>query len=454
MSPRRALWISGVAMLVLGAVLLWLDEPMWDAGGPGIVGFELAGSEAEAGDILTEWGDEGRDAARVSLWVDFPYLVAYGTFLGLAAAALGRGRAAVAAPLAAGLDVAENVSLLLVLGGHAVEIAPALAALFALLKFLLLGFAVASILLALAARRPRVALGLVALGVVVLAVSVVVADRDTAPARAAGGQILNLPQGDVHVRVDGPRAAPPVVLVHGFSASGRWWDPIVPRLARRFRVIRVDLLGHGGSEKPRDGYAMERQADVVAAAARELGVRRAAVVAHSMGGVVATALVERHRALVERLMVIGTAPGPYDGGVDLYTPAFLPVTGHLVRLYTSDDVIRWAVEQGLRPEVDATPAQMEAFDAVTYRSFTQSSRESEDFKEDAPLDERLRRARFGVTAVFGDADEEGAEAARYEEVPGSELIVVSGAGHSTMLDRPASTAALVERFAARRGATR
>jgi pimeloyl-ACP methyl ester carboxylesterase len=444
---RTALWVTGAVAFILGGVLLALERPMWDAGGPGIVGFELAGSAGAARDILVEWGSSGRDAARLSLWLDFAFLVAYGTFVTLAAAALGRRAAVVAAPLAAACDAVENVALLLVLGGRGGATAPVVAAVFAALKFVLIGFALGSIAVALVARRPAWGLAALAAGVVVVAASVVVADRQTVPARSDGGRVLALPAGDVHVRVDGPAGAPALLLLHGFSVSGRWWDRVVPRLARRYRVVRVDLLGHGGSEKPRDGYTMERQADVVAGAARRLGVRRAAVVAHSMGGTVATALVERHRALVGRLMLVGTAPAPYDGGPTIATGAFLPVSGHLTRLYVSDDLLRWVAEQGLRPEVDASPAQMAALDAVTYRSFTGSARAAEDFKRAAPLDARLRRARFPVTAVFGSGDGEAADAARYLRVARSRLLRIPGSGHSPMLDRPARMAAVVEAFA-------
>ena len=87
---------------------------------------------------------------------------------------------------------------------------------------------------------------------------------------------------------------------------------------RGLRVIRFDLLGHGNSEMPRDGYAPDEQARRVAAALRKLRVRRATVVGHSMGGTVASALVEEKPRLVRRLAVIGTPPR--DGFAD---PSFL-----------------------------------------------------------------------------------------------------------------------------------
>jgi hypothetical protein len=172
MTRHRALWLLAAVWAALMVVLVVLDGRMQDAGGPGILGFELAGSEQRAAEILADWGDEGQDAARLSLWLDFPYLVAYGAFLAVASLALGdaaarRGRArlarlarpaAAAAAGAAAWDVAENVCLLIVLGGAGGATAPLLATIFASAKFALLAAVLAYVLatlLALAATRAR-----------------------------------------------------------------------------------------------------------------------------------------------------------------------------------------------------------------------------------------------------------------------------------------------------------
>lgn len=172
MTRRRALWISGVAAAVLLAVLAVLDGRMQDAGGPGIVGFELAGSSARAAEILADWGEKGQDAARLSLWLDFPYLVAWGAFLALAVASV-RDRAAERgwtrfaragavvvgfAIAAAACDAIEDVNLLLTLEGHGGSAAPVIATGFAIAKFALMAIAAIYLvagLLAMAVARAR-----------------------------------------------------------------------------------------------------------------------------------------------------------------------------------------------------------------------------------------------------------------------------------------------------------
>ena len=75
------LWIAGAATLVLWAFLVYQDGQIKQSNGPGIISFEVAGTEEHAKDILEDWGANGRDDARVSLYVDFAYLVAYAVFL-------------------------------------------------------------------------------------------------------------------------------------------------------------------------------------------------------------------------------------------------------------------------------------------------------------------------------------------------------------------------------------
>jgi hypothetical protein len=141
------------------------DQRMQDTGGPGIIAFELTGGENRAEEVLAEWGSEGRDAARESLWIDFGFLLAYGAFLSLALAAtrdLARERhwrrlTAIGGivvsfgALGAGFDALENICLLLALDGAGAAF-PLLATVFATCKFVLLAAAISYLLAGLVTR--------------------------------------------------------------------------------------------------------------------------------------------------------------------------------------------------------------------------------------------------------------------------------------------------------------
>lgn len=72
-----------VAFIGYSLVMLRLESRMRAAGGPGIIPFELAGRAAKAEDIMERWGEDGRRAARRSMWLDFGYMSTYGTLLAL-----------------------------------------------------------------------------------------------------------------------------------------------------------------------------------------------------------------------------------------------------------------------------------------------------------------------------------------------------------------------------------
>ena len=186
-------------------------------------------------------------------------------------------------------------------------------------------------------RGLKILIAIVAVLAVLLAANTIAVDNETKPAEVTvdGGRILQLSAGDLQVWEDGPTAGssgdPPIVLIHCYSCSLRWWDHIVPLLSERHRVIRVDLLGHGGSEKPQSGYSMEDQAALVGEALNQLGVEGAVVVGHSLGATVAAALAEQSSELVDRVVDIDQAPDDSFGSLPLIARlAYVPVLGEFL----------------------------------------------------------------------------------------------------------------------------
>lgn len=163
MTRRWGMIAAGVATLILLLAMSPAEERMKASGGPGMVPFELTGGQDRADEILSEWGEDGQDAARESLWIDFGFLLAYGTFLTLALVAvrdLARKRSwrrleAIGAivvsfgALVAAFDALENICLLMTLEGAGAAF-PLLATIFATCKFVLLVTAIAYLLAGLA----------------------------------------------------------------------------------------------------------------------------------------------------------------------------------------------------------------------------------------------------------------------------------------------------------------
>jgi hypothetical protein len=166
MTRKQALIVFGAATVAFTVILELVDPSRQGAGTPSILDFEFAASHARAAQIISEWGPKGRNAARLSLILDYGYMLSYGLFFALAGFAIrdtarahGWQRFAavgVVVPFfaltAATFDASENVALLLTLAGNGGSFAPLFATVCSTIKFTLIGIAILYVLCGLAVR--------------------------------------------------------------------------------------------------------------------------------------------------------------------------------------------------------------------------------------------------------------------------------------------------------------
>ena len=101
---------------------------------------------------------------------------------------------------------------------------------------------------------------------------------------------------------------PAVVFVHGYLDSRRIWDPALPHLPRNHRLIFVSQRGFGDADKPQSGFTQTDYVKDLEAFLAAIGIRRATIVGHSMGGLIAHYFAVRNPAKVSKLVLLGTAP--------------------------------------------------------------------------------------------------------------------------------------------------
>ncbi len=124
-------------------------------------------------------------------------------------------------------------------------------------------------------------------------------------------QTAILPNGQTIAYVDlGAKDAPPVALIHGFTDNSRSWSLIAPMLARRYRLIIVDLRGHGASGAPECCYALTDLAYDVRLLLDHLGIARADLVGHSLGSMAAQVFAQSWPDRVGRLALISSTVSP------------------------------------------------------------------------------------------------------------------------------------------------
>jgi pimeloyl-ACP methyl ester carboxylesterase len=207
---------------------------------------------------------------------------------------------------------------------------------------------------------------------------------------------------------------PPIILVHGLAGSSRWWARNIRPLAKRFRVHVVDLIGFGSSRN-RQRFVLDQAASHLARWMEQIGVRRAGVVGHSMGGYIAAELAADHPDKVERLVLVDAAALPFDQD---FSSHILSMFGEL---------------RSMRP--DFLPTLF--YDALRAGPLTLWSAASGLLHAD--LRPKLPRIKAPTLVVWGQHDalvplQMGKQLCRH--LGTRELLVIKSAGHNPMWDCP------------------
>lgn len=303
-------------------------------------------------------------------------------------------------------------------------------------------------------RGWKILIGVVVVLIALLALNALSVDHETKAAGVTepGGKIVDLSGGDLEVVEEGPRSGSPIVLIHCFTCAINYWNKMMPALARQHRVVAIDLLGHGGSEKPKSGYSVPNQADLIAQALAKLGVSDAEVVGHSLGGAVAVALAQQSPALVNRVFIVDTPPTHEDGDLGLVAKlGFAPVIGEAFWRIKPDFAVRKGLEVAFAPGFKVPDEFVENVDRMTFSAYDDSASGFDDYTKEEPLDRRMAETGKPLMVIMGAEeqiiDEPAKRLAEYRAtVPGTETKLINGAGHSPNVEKPAETAALVLGF--------
>jgi pimeloyl-ACP methyl ester carboxylesterase len=245
-------------------------------------------------------------------------------------------------------------------------------------------------------------------------------------------------------------SGPPIVLIHGITASSRVWEPVGPRLARRHTVLAPDLLGHGETAKPRGDYSMGAFASGIRDLILWLDLGPATVVGHSLGGGVAMQFAYQFPERTQRLALISS------GGLGRRVHGFLraatlPGSELVLPLLTGRYALSAgrAVGQALgraglklgNDALEMARGHASLGDAESRAAFVHTLRASVDVggQRVQAMDRLYLAAELPVLIVWGARDRiiplaHGHRA--HELVPGSRFELFERAGHFPHLDEP------------------
>ncbi len=266
----------------------------------------------------------------------------------------------------------------------------------------------------------------------------------------------------VHYRDEGKRDGPVLVLLHGFSASLHTWEPWVQRLGDEYRVISLDLPGHGLTRAPA-GYqaSIEAYRDVVASFAQAQGLTSFALAGSSMGGNIAWEYALAHPEQVSALVLVDASGWPREGDNPDQRPLVFkllqnPVLGPLLRDLDNTRLVRGGLQASFADQSLVDDAMVDRYVELSrapgHRDILLQIGAHE---RNVATAERLVALHMPVLILQGNQDRlVPAEHARQfnAAISGSELVMFENVGHIPQEEVPDASANAVRAFLRRAAA--
>jgi pimeloyl-ACP methyl ester carboxylesterase len=269
----------------------------------------------------------------------------------------------------------------------------------------------------------------------------------------ASKRSIALPNGETLAYIDtGDRAGPAVVLIHGYTDNARDWVPMLPYLSKHFRLILVDIRGHGQSSKPECCYTRLDFAYDVKLLLDKLGVRTADIVGHSLGSIIAQTFAEYWPERTGRVVLIASTGGrapdrpkmapQFDFAAEIrkLKEPIDPDSPFMIAWWDSPtpvdpDFIR-------RQRKDAAGIPLRVWLAVLDQAVNQNIIY-------ADLQNTLPRLKAPTLLIWGSKDpimEEDMRQSLRAALPGAQVKVFDGLGHNPFWEDPQGVANVINAF--------
>lgn len=267
---------------------------------------------------------------------------------------------------------------------------------------------------------------------------------------ASPGDLVELDGLRLHLRDSGPKEAPAVIMVHGFGGSLHSWEPWAQALSGQHRVIRFDLPGCGlTAPDPTGNYTDARSMQLLLALMDRLGIARASIVGHSIGGRIAWTFAATHPERVDRLVLV--APDGFASpGFEYGRAPEVPLSAELMRYVLPKPLLRMSLEPAYGNAAflsdDLTTRYRDLMLAPGSREALLARMRQTTLVDPVPL---LHRIQAPTLLVWGEADAmiPVANAADYlKAIPHATLVSLPGVGHLPQEEAAEQSIAAVRDF--------
>jgi pimeloyl-ACP methyl ester carboxylesterase len=269
---------------------------------------------------------------------------------------------------------------------------------------------------------------------------------------------IALPNGEVLAYIDmGDPSGRPVVLIHGYTDNARDWVPMLPYLSKQFRLILVDIRGHGRSSKPECCYTRLDFAYDIKLLLDALKVQKTDVVGHSLGSIIAQTFAEYWPDRTSRVVLISSTGGsPPDAPKKPPQFDFAAQIRKLKEPIEADSpfmIAWWDSPTPVNPDFirrqrqDAAAIPLSVWLAVLDQGVSQKTAY-------ADLQNTLPRLKAPVLLIWGSKDplmEEPVRKTLRDALPAARVKVFEGLGHNPFWEDPAGVAQVINAFLETKG---
>lgn len=252
--------------------------------------------------------------------------------------------------------------------------------------------------------------------------------------------------GDVqlHARIDG-REGPWVVLLHALGANLTLWDDTTRHLSDRYRILRFDLRGHGGSDAPVGAYTMARLADDAVALMDALDIGQAHVCGVSVGGMIAQTMGVRHADRLLSLTLVDTIHHTPMEAHPMWANRIGQAEAHGMAGMAQSTMERWLTQ----PFRDSHPDVVERISRMLLGTPVQGYVGVAQAIVAFDLVDAIGRIHCPTLVVTG-ANDEGAPVSMAqsiaEKIHGAKLEVLPDAAHLSFIEQPERFHAIFDAF--------
>ena len=249
----------------------------------------------------------------------------------------------------------------------------------------------------------------------------------------------------MHYTLEGPAEAPVVTMSHSLATDLSMWDPQAKALAQRYRVLRYDTRGHGGTDAPAGAYTLTQLADDARALLKTLAIVRTHWIGLSMGGMIGQTLALTSPDILKSLSLCDTSSRIPADMKHVWDERITTAETKGMDPHVEPTIARWFTPKF----VESRPDVVEPVRAMIRRTPAKGYVGCCHAIKALDLTDRLKAITLPTLIIVGAQDMGtplAASQAIHQQIAGSELVVLDPASHLSNLEQPEAFTRALEEF--------